>query len=161
MKGFTPYNRKLARRRLFALATLTILLSLITWHAVQSTKIIPSAPMVSANGAANVQNMHVYSTGRTWAGEPLYQLKNDGATALQRIKVSSWAESLLPILYIGEQLPSEIYRQRPLASAPYTLLSHQSLWFVGPASAETNTFAVMWQADGHEEYASLKVSEGG
>ncbi|CAM3885596.1 hypothetical protein [Alicyclobacillus pomorum] len=160
MKGFSPHKRKLARRRLFALATLAIILSLLSWQAVLSIRGASSVPTMSVNGTAITKNLHVYDTGRTWAGEPLYQLKNNDTVALQRINIFSWSASLLPILYIGEQLPSDIESRRPLASPPYTLPAKQSLWFVGPASAQTNMFGVIWQADGHEEYVSVKVSEG-
>jgi hypothetical protein len=160
MKRFTAHPRRLARRRLVALAALAIPLSLVLGHTVWRGWNPPQATTMSANSASNAANIHIYYTGRTWAGEPLYQLKNDGATALQRISVSSWSESLLPVLYIGKQLPRDIDRLRPLASPPYTVPSNHSLWFVGPASAASNKFSVVWQVDGHDEYVSLKAQGG-
>lgn len=97
-------------------------------------------------------------TGWDWHGRPVFQLRNDSDEDLENVMLYSSGGNFMIPLQIGGQAPADISHAEPLRQPPYTLLPHESEWFVAPVGPPLAMY-VMWHTDAGLRYEYI-VSAG-
>lgn len=120
-----------------------------TWHSWHTPNPVSSKAMEGATEDNSVQ-LSFASTHDVWFGKPIFEVTNDSSITLHHVTIFSWADELLPVLYVGQSAPAEW----PLASdeigkGPFNLPPKESIWFVGPSHG-TPHFVLNWLADGNQ-----------
>jgi hypothetical protein len=153
MRKFRPRSQRPGRLWPWLLIWLFLVIAYLIWMG--SAKMSTTGATLAHAVTRSTADVSVTRSSWTWHGKPVYALYNRGYS-LDHVNVYNWAEDQLPILYVGQTLPANYTTKTPLASPPYNLSRHASMWFVS-SSTSPATFTVTWDAKGSVHYTTVSA----